>query len=260
MRICLIGDSHLAALKQGWPAESHAPVEPVYFAGHGKTMRGLAVTGDALAASNPVLEMALTRTSGGLNKIDGHYDRYVVHGLELGLGLVLEAFVTNFSCHEHGNRMAWLAHPSFADILRAALRNSMSVHIMNLLRQISNAPIVFSPTAMSEKKYKQIRNRLSETGHAAVLLDIFSSAVQDLERDLNASFLPQPTDTLCDDRMATKEIYSVDPARFAVRGQPDDNAHMNAAYGAAVVRDLLRVLEQPAENQSAHTALPEDQA
>ena len=243
MRICLIGDSHLAALKHGWPTvESHTPVAPIYFAGHGRTMRELAVSGDALVASSPVLENALIGTSGGLTRIDGHYDRYVVHGLELGMGLALEASATSFSPGEHRNRMAWLAHPSFADVLRTALRDSLSVQIMRLLRQISSAPIIFSPTAMPEKKYKEFRNRMSQTEYADVLPNVFSAAMRDLESELNARFLPQPAETLCDDRIGTKEIYSADPARFTAGGRTDDNAHMNAPYGAAVVRDLLRAL------------------
>jgi hypothetical protein len=60
---------------------------------------------------------------------------------------------------------------------------------------------------------------------------------------LDAVFVPQPSETLGGDGLATKADYVKDAARFSQEPRKkEDIVHMNAQYGAAVVAAVMPVL------------------
>ena len=80
MKICLIGNSHLAALKMGWPeiAQDLPDVQPAFFGARGAMMARLRVRGDRLVAKTAALAEQMSFVSGGLTEIvPGDYDAII---------------------------------------------------------------------------------------------------------------------------------------------------------------------------------------
>jgi hypothetical protein len=75
---------------------------------------------------------------------------------------------------------------------------------------------------------------------------MFEASCTEIANAMNATFVPQPTETRDEDGLATKPIYSKRPARFTVEQPVEDKSHMNAEYGAAVLRDVLKAMSPAA--------------
>jgi hypothetical protein len=242
-RVCFIGDSHLATLKFGLSsvADDFSNIEATFFASHGKTMRDLALSGNRIVPGNESLASFLERTSNGRIAIDGKFDVYLVHGLEISLAvplLMIRALKTDPTLPEWPPQDG---DDSFRKSLRAALRRSISARIVKMLREITRAPVLFSPAPVSAAQLPDLRQRLVRRDENTRLVEMFEDECSALARRMDAIFLPQPLVTRGDDGVATKPAYSQSPARFsAALAAVEDKSHMNAEYGAAVLRDFLR--------------------
>jgi hypothetical protein len=89
MRICVIGDSHVACLKTGWDENSQkipAGMTVDYFGAQSSMLRALDVRGSALVPVSDQLRNRLHAISGGKTEIETrHYDVFVIVGLGLNL-------------------------------------------------------------------------------------------------------------------------------------------------------------------------------
>ena len=175
-RLCLIGDSHLAALRSGWSPDDFPAIRPTFFAAPAKNIGNLVVSNGMLEASDDDLDRHLMITSGGQTSIAGDYDHYLVHGLELGLSLVLELCRGVPGMKDSKGWQTRVAAASFADAADGAIGNSLAVRTAAKLRQITAAPITLSPTPVSSARYSNLRRRLSENANAQVVAAVFSSA------------------------------------------------------------------------------------
>lgn len=245
-RVCLIGDSHLAALRSGWSPEDFPATRPTFFAAPAKSIRNLVVSKGVLEASDDDLERHLMITSGGQTRIAGDYDHYFVHGLEFGLSLVLELCRGVPGMKDPEGWRARITAAAFTDAADTAIGNSLAVRTAAKLRQITTAPITLSPTPVSSARYSNLRRRLSENANAQAVATVFSDACRRVVHEVDGRFLPQPAETLDADGLATKPAYSREPARFLIRNPSDDPTHMNSEYGTAVLRSLLAYLDEAA--------------
>jgi hypothetical protein len=243
--ICVIGDSHVAALKQGWDnvqGEFH-DVRLSFLAAPGGRLKNLAVVNGKLAPASDELRRALLNNAGGISEIGGGYDGYIVCGLKFGVSYVAQI--------QQRYRLAPAAnddrHPLSEDcLLRAAagsLHTSVAAQTVMKLRQITDAPIGLLPIPMRNEeepifKWPWIRQNAEEKTVAAV----FAIACDRLEKDLNIQIFQQPAATLSSP-LSTKSSYAQGATRLSgkligeLRG--DDYRHMNASYGALCLRRIL---------------------
>jgi hypothetical protein len=244
-RICVVGDSHLAALRLGW--ESLAPdfpqTEIVFFAGPGKSMEGLEVRDGQLAASSAALQGSLKMTSGGLTSIAADYDVYVVHGLELGIGFALEISRKHRAERHAKDWRAPISDDCFAHAVKGAAQVSLAGKTIVKLRAITAAPILFCPVPMADAHNQKLRQSLSAAGEAADVVALFARGCALFADETAGRYVPQPEETLEHDGIGTQASFSSAPARFrADLAKKNDNSHMNGAYGAAVLRHVLGAL------------------
>lgn len=247
-RVCLIGDSHLAALKLGWnslaPEFPHARLS--FFAAPGKSLEGLAVRDGALVPTGNALLGSLKLTSGGETRIAGDYDVYVVHGLELSTGFALDVCRKYRAESQAKDWRTPVSDDCFVHAILGAARDCLAGQTMAKVRAISAAPILFCPVPMADARNQKIRQTLSAAGEAADVVALFGLACDTLARAIGGRFLPQPAETLEEDGIGTKASYSSSPARFhAELAKRNDNSHMNTDYGIAVLKRIMGALAHP---------------
>lgn len=233
--VCLIGDSHLAALKMGWPAiQADFPdVSLRFYAGGAATMLGLEVQDGALVAAAPELRRKFEMTSGGSYKIADVYDLYVLCGLGLSVRLARDVF----------RKIPAQADAESLDALTARLRTELAgtlmMTVLGQLRRITEARTLVVASPHPAEADMGISARLKRRGLDGVAGRVFNDACRMMAGDQGAGFLPQPDATLSESAIATDSRYARQPSRFTVQDPEDDLRHMNDKYGAIVLRAAL---------------------
>jgi hypothetical protein len=225
VKLCVLGDSHAAALKTGWAtiAAQHPGIEIAFYAAPGQMMADLTAADGALVAGAELAQFL--EKIGASGRIGGDCDRYLVHALYFS---PLHTVVLD-------NRNPEPAEPHFlVDATAKKLRESLAAETVTKLRQITHAPITMTPMPCRILA-KQPRVQLHDVRLAAA----FDQAANRVMAELGVVYLRQPEETR-DGAFSTKAEYARDAQRF--KGSDDDGAHMNAAYGAIVMREWLRSL------------------
>jgi len=241
-RLCIIGDSHVAALKQGWDTiqGEYPSLDVAVFAGISRTMKDFKVKEGKLVACSEALRRQLRRFSSGGTEVTGDYDAFICTALGADLRLALLETL----------RAADAASPPkerqriFRRAIRKLLRRSEAHQFMSRLRKITEAPLLLIgrpyPHAETMVEWKALPPA-EQQGLTEIYAQIFDRV---LTKSCGARFLRQPVETLdphCP--LATSLHFFRKPARVDPKLDGlDDGAHANADYGAIVLKAALRAL------------------
>ena len=221
MKICLIGNSHIAAIKLGWlnVAGEFPDVQLTFFAARFVEMAGLMAQGDRLVADTASLAAQISFISGGLEEIiPKDYDMIVL----CGLGLFVPRLPAGTS---------------------AALRRQASIDYVNSslipvtlqkLHSVTDKTIWVAPSPMSAVAVADEQIRSAMVPYFALIND-----VQIALDDPRCKVIGQPSRTLTRN-LASRSVYTdgsvklpipnVNPA--ALKHPPSELKHMNGAFGA----------------------------
>jgi len=131
-KICVIGNSHSAALKLAFEnqlvAEFGRRFSITFFAARSMTLKGLQLNGASLIPTSDELSAAIAQTSGGLNVIDlEEYDAFIIYGLGLDALILTNGFLSEAVLEQ-----------TVSDYLEA----SLSWRLVKDIRKCSSAPII----------------------------------------------------------------------------------------------------------------------
>jgi hypothetical protein len=228
VKIGVIGNSHVGALKRAWDklSLSHPAVELTFFAARGNHMRGLVVGGGKLFARTPELASFMAFTSGGISVIDPNaYDAMLVYALNVTP--VLPA------------KKGFYSRKVLDQALLDATRHSLSFQVLEKIRAATRIFVFVGhdplPAAASSEETNDMH--------------MYRSGIERLNREIyapmNAEMLAQPEETICYGRY-TRPEFAADSVRLAVGAEndneahpADDIAHMNDAFGALWLKHFL---------------------
>jgi hypothetical protein len=218
MKICVLGNSHVASLKKGWDSiqADNQKYQLTFFASRQKGLAGLKLDNGVLVPSTPSLLNDISYTSGGMEEIPlDEYDVFLLYGLGLSMPILdtrLSTAVIQQTCN---------------DIFNQAL----SFKIAKLIRSASNSTIYIGHNPLRSMG-KIVSPRVNKFDYKEVL-GFMSSAVDIAD----AILIDQPFVTLIND-WNTKEEYSIGSTRLDVgdkisnQSHPDnDMEHMNGDFG-----------------------------
>lgn len=158
VRIAVLGNSHLAAAKEGWDliASDHPACELTFFGAPGLMMGDLAIEDRALVPRTGRLRKKLERSSNGLGRIvPADFDRFILYGLQFGPRRLLQLYRTFRPVSFEWRGSLELLHPFrrcadpvqtiseqfFDTAALSALRASHACRLAGHLRALSEAPI-----------------------------------------------------------------------------------------------------------------------
>jgi hypothetical protein len=240
MRVCIIGDSHIAALKSGWDLIQNrfASADVTFFGAARPNFADLAVSGGKLMATSRRLQLLFEKISGGLIAITGDFDRYILCGLGGNLATV-SAFVRLYAAERHGrgSGVRPLSDACYQACLRGLLDASMMAVVLGKLRQITGAPtaLVSSPFPGPREGFEAIY----ETGDDRIIAAQFIAAFEELAKAHGARFVPQARETLSGP-LVTESAFFEGAVRL-FEGE-DDQLHANGRYGAIMLALALEAL------------------
>lgn len=259
MRICVIGNSHIAALKKAWDSgvQSETPsIELVFFGSHQDSLKSVYLSDGRLSTRDESVRRALAMTT-GLQDPEltlSSFDCFLLHALvnpnwPLPYTLRLDQHAaSNGSSPSLGLVQAVVAEK---------LHESVLAHMVDTIRSGSDLPIVVSPQPylsvdvlehpLQGRRYHHMARLDGREGPD--FRDEYQSALDGLARKHSLAILPQPTETVSK-RYFTAHEFCAGSVRLSkqmdVEHPSDDFAHMNVRYGALVLRDALKLFRQSA--------------
>ncbi|HEY1836996.1 MAG TPA: hypothetical protein VGG36_05015 [Rhizomicrobium sp.] len=243
-RLCVIGDSHTAALRQGWQAIKRelTEINITFFSAHRTRFVDLAVCGDRLVPQSEELSQLLGRTNSE-PVIRADYDRYVLCGLDYSILWAMGSLMSFRSEDQALDNRAPISQECYLLAMAGLLRGSINLQVARKVRAIADRPITIIPApCISDATELKLYPRLEKTGDAQKIADYFAAASDILCREIDAEVLWQPAETLRDP-LRTLAIFGKDaPREFTDAPKPDgwkDHMHMNGEYGALVLRALI---------------------
>lgn len=236
--VCLIGNSHLGALKLGWPSivAEFSKMEQDFYASAGDSLE-LAVSGNRLEPATHDVRQRLAYTSGKSGDIEANYDAYIVCGLLLSFARAMNAFRKTVSELRASGQTFKVITVTATDSMHESLRPLLFAEVLAKLREITKAPIyvIATPLPALERhpEFENLGGYLKST-----LLPAYHTACERIVHEFNATFLPQPAETTGPLEFTTrKEFYLLPPENVAA--EKAVHTHMNAAFGAIVLKDAL---------------------
>lgn len=243
-RICVIGNSHITAMKLGWEIVGHErpDLEATFFGAPAKTIAQTAVRENTIFPASPEVEQFFLQTSGGKSQIDDTYDCYLVCGLKFSLARLLSMSDRHRTETESRDDRRPISAEFLHAVIASGLRQSLAIEIARKLRRISAAPIVVIPVPFrSDHGENHLPERFAEDAQRRQIAERFKAAAESAGEELNVEICFQPDATISE-QLLTKAMYSRGSAPLGnmTDAHPDDDAtHMNGEFGALVWRELF---------------------
>ncbi len=246
-RLCVIGNSHLAALKLGWDQLEEAKdariaaITPTFFGAPRDGIRHIALRNGRLVSLNEAVTAHFQRMSNGRSEIDpAAYDGFLLVGLGASMKRTLRLYRTHRWFGLQQNAGCTVVSQAFAQaFLAMGYAGTRLGQVAQLVRSATDKPtfVTAEPHWAASKPDHVARSgdfgwaKAAASGDGDRIAETFAAAMtQALGRD--ATLIWQPDATI-EHGIVTRARYNKGASKFITGdGKESDAAHMNADYGA----------------------------
>ena len=239
--ICVIGNSHLAALIHGWKliSANHPDTRMTFFGAAQHLLDELIVEAGVLKAGTVRLQRVLAAVPGCPEEISIEaIDEFWICGLYLSPRISLALYDTYWS-----ERMGYsedrmpVSDALYLQMIKSELLATSSVRLHHLIRSATDKPISLIQQPYPGGTRRPV-NLAIRRGDAEAIGGLFDEALSALKKD-GIDAYQQPSETL-KNPLATKECYTQDSKTLmATEHAGKDVGHMNAAYGALMIEHMF---------------------
>lgn len=241
LKLCVIGDSHIAALKAGEEIAADPRLTVTYF-GSPRGKLELVQDGTSLFPVAEGIRRNIQYTSGGLDRIlVKDYDAYVLAGLQFGFHQLL-TFALEYGTLAHAKDFRSphvLSQALYRSALTSLFEDCAAIKILKLLRTLSEAPVLLYPTPYpSERLLREAPySALPATDrYLKILQDDFSTIAQTVLSNASCDVHWQEDETLSRPGL-TDPKWFMDGVKLMRMHEPTaergraDNLHIGKALG-----------------------------
>jgi hypothetical protein len=258
-RVCFVGNSHLAAVKLGWDATSNEfpDLNASFFGAPAAGMSAMAPARGGYLVSRRANVTTILQVLWGTDRFrPDDYDVICCVGMGMSPRLLARLY-WSFRSSAHRNRTGnfrLLSSECFQEAANGRLAESVGGKFLMQLREVSQRPVVIAaqaaPCLIPDEEERTRLERMLECGDDQLIFDSFVEAVGQFP---GANFLvPQP-ETSRLNLVTTRPEYAEGSQRLEPsfsEHEDDDRHHMNAAYGALVLRNVYELIRR--EGLRAH--------
>ena len=157
-RICVLGNSHLGALKLGWDLieGSYPGTELTFFGAPRSMMQDLVLEGTRLVPRTDKLTAKIRRSSGGLEAVEiEDYDAFILYGLQFGPRRLIQLYRTHrpisFEWREplpeltpmeaRPDQVQTVPERLFERAILTGLRQTMAMNLIAQIRSATGRPV-----------------------------------------------------------------------------------------------------------------------
>ena len=157
-KVCVIGNSHITALKRHWDNDPHKKQwTPTFFGTSSIALKGLRVEGEILTPPSKASMASFERTSGGMMKIDcTQFDEFYLHGMISGSALAKMIFDIDTS----SERGMALSSAFTEEIITTFYDESLLKLVALKLRAATDKPIFVSSGPLPSTDYQHSRGAI----------------------------------------------------------------------------------------------------
>lgn len=253
-RLCVIGNSHLAAVKLGWDRiqdpVTRAQFDLTFLGSPGLDMQHVVIEDGLIRGGTERLTRKF-KSLGGIEeaRIDD-FDAFVLVGMSFGIQQCLRIYASH---RTHTMRLgpshALISEPAYSAAVSDRLRGTLSWRVaVDLLRHAGVRPVMIclqpctAVGAVSNPGSREVNKLVAgatRNGDARALRRVFAAAIATLDMP-GLMVVPQPDATVVDD-ILTRDEYTRESVKLNFRDRHDGNdySHMNALYGELVLQDLF---------------------
>jgi len=247
-RICVIGNSHIAALMLGWKQMEcdYPSTRFTFFGAPGTQMRNLKISPGSLVPTTAELREHIMRT-GSNAEIKGDYDIFLICGLQFNAVQIAPLYAEYRAEAFAKDSRTPISDECFVRSLQGCLGGTLAVKTITKLHQVTSAPIALIPQPFPGEMvngsllFGNVRdNRSGES-----IAKLFDTACRRLARDLDVQIVFQPEFTKSGP-LHTKAAYSAGSIKFGdlnTKLPKHESMHMNVDYGVVMLREVLSSLD-----------------
>lgn len=245
LRLCVIGNSHLAAIKLGWDAAQEAQlplttnIAPVFFGAPRDGMRHVRLQEGCLIPLRKDITDNFRQLSGGQDRIPlADFDAFLLVGLNVSIKRIMRFYKTHVWAGLAGSAGKVMVSAQFAaEFLTERYGDTRLAEIARTLRAATDRPIL----ALAEPHWASWVRMAHEgpdygwdaairAGDGPAIGAMFArTAAAALGPD--AVFVPQPPRTI-EDGIVTAAAFNKGASKLiGGEGGGTDASHMNGAYG-----------------------------
>jgi hypothetical protein len=267
MKICVMGNSHLACLKLGWQRASarHADVELTFFGTPGLGFQGMKLLGGRLVPASAEVAADMRWTSGSAEIALERFDVFVLVALQFAPTRVSQV-ARHFSYVDErlDPRKRLVSRACIEQAVLDGLQSSIAISLARAIGSSTSRPVILLPQPHVSAAWRateafQSGFRDAPAGCWPLLAALWRDCASRTARDAGADVLFQPRETV-EDSFFTQHRYCRDSVMLAEgysRRHPDDDfVHMNAEYGEILIETLLRVSSGRPAATAPEAALP----
>lgn len=236
MKVAVIGNSHIACIKQAWDEATtqYPEVTLCFFGSNANTMESVTARDGVLLPGSEHVARSWEITSGGEKVVVlSDYDHVIVHGIV--------PFMTWW-----GRLHRWFLNNGrvSSGFRRATFRSGhpLTERVLDALDQLEHANVLLTPRP-SPAVQSQDAEPVKDTDFGAL-----SDFIENGFKDLGYAFLPQPAETVTRS-FNTYSRYNEgaiglgrDP-RKSRQAPAGDRNHMNLAYGEVWLKQVISALK-----------------
>ncbi len=249
--LCIIGDSHIGAIKLGWSAAGIGfPKWTVTFYGSvGNALESMIARDGVLTSDDEAVLDYFHKTSGisrsGIKP--DKYDAIAVVGLGLSTHTLSKLYLHHRLLRFATDETEVISQACHDACIRAAIEDTLCFQIARTLRTMSHVPVWMVPVPQSSiaivDRPSPEHPWLSNPEMMAVLYRSVLAQTAAIASAENLMFFRQPEATLVHDCYTALEYARDGVGAFGVVKPKQDPFHMNGMYGAEILRGLLPAIE-----------------
>jgi len=251
LSVCVIGNSHAAAIKQAWSNRSPGAAEDAtltFFCAKAQLMRNMALMDGALTPTEPELEKMFRYTSGGHDRIElADYDAFILIGLGFRFSLTQVCDDCGTQAHANWGPVGQLVSTAcFRAMIESHLKDNMALQLMAEIRSATGAPILICPTPFRTET--DLRENLVRRNPRMTEYDFCASVMDEVEEVGSAMAAEHKGEVVWQDEATvslpgfTRAEFSVGAVKFSdgdAEAGDADGMHMNEDYGRITLAAAL---------------------
>jgi hypothetical protein len=178
------------------------------------------------------------------------YHRFLLVGLGLRFIVTLQIY-DRYRLAKHAEDSHIIISRGALDAtLRGLVHESVAFSLAKRIRLVTNRPVVVIPDPLVTEAALTLHARWRRFGkcqHRDFLYGLFTDAVRAMFETVRASVVFQPPETTVN-KVFTKPEFSEGSIKIGMNGephQPNDFGHMNALFGALLLRSALAESSSP---------------
>lgn len=247
IRLCVIGNSHIVAVKKGWPLAGETTVGfvPTFFAAPGNWMADLQIVDGKLAAGSERAKKLMALSSGGENEIDPTcFDAFLVVGMFVRFKRVVRIYENHRLASHAGAGHQLISESALAAATLGLIEESAAAKTIESLRTLTSGPIALIPEPLPSEKIVGT-DPFWSGDYFPMLHDVYLEQLQRMAATRLVDLVTQEQDTIMRGAF-TAARYSVGAVQMlnGKEYQKDEFLHMNSEFGAKALRSALGQLRR----------------